>query len=76
MSRPYEHPKTISDFERIYREEYNLELSIDDKWIRWATEHGDPCGVNFYEGMKAAHIFNNIKMEQLLRIFKHEPPNV
>jgi hypothetical protein len=71
----YRHPTSIQEFEEIYRNEYESQLESCDKWIKWAKEHQDDYGVNFYEGMRSAHVFNNIKMGQLLRILKQEEPN-
>lgn len=71
----YAHPKTIEQLESVYREEYQRELASCDKWIKWCKEQGDFYGVNFHQGMRSAHIFNNLKMEQLIRILKREPPN-
>jgi hypothetical protein len=71
----YVHPTTIATFEEVYRKEYRQELESCDRWIKWCEEQDDGYGINFHEGMKAAHIFNNIKMEQLLRVLKQEHPN-
>lgn len=76
MSETYTHPKSLSDFESVYRKEYEQELETCDGWIAWCRRRNDTHGVNFHEGMRSAHIFNNIKMEQLLRVLKGEPPNV
>lgn len=64
-------------FESIYREEYKGELANCDKWIKWCKGQSpqDDYGINFYQGMRSAHVFNNIKMEQLIRILKQEMPN-
>lgn len=72
----YSHPKTIEEFERIYRQEYEQQLESCDKWIKWCEEQHDTHGINFHQGQRSAHVFNNIKMEQLLRILKRESPNV
>lgn len=74
----YVHPKTISEFEAIYREEYKRELESSDQWIKWCEKQSPPDthGTNFHQGMQGALIFNNIKMEQLLRVLKKEHPNV
>lgn len=72
---PYVHPKTIEEFEKIHRQEYQRELDSCDKWIKWCQERKDTHGINFYQGKRSAHIFNNINMEQLIRILKREPPN-
>lgn len=72
----YVHPKTIDQFEEVYRKEYQQELASCDHWIRWCREQCDTHGINFYQGMRSAHVFNNIKMEQLLRVLKREEPNV
>lgn len=71
----YIHPKTLDSFEVIYRQEYEQELASSDRWIKWCEEHNDTHGMNFYQGMRAAHVFNNIKMGQVLRILKKEAPN-
>jgi len=78
LKPPYVHPKTIEDFEKVHREEYAWELESCDKWIKWCRDQNPPdlYGVNFHQGMRSAHVFNNIKMCQLLRILKREPPNV
>jgi len=75
-STPYIHPKTIEEFEKIYHHEYEQELDSCDEWIKWSREHGDDYGVNFHQGRRSALIFNDIKLCQLLRILKREPPNV
>lgn len=72
----YEHPKTIPQFEAIYRQEYTDELASCDRWIQWCKDNKDLYGVNFYQGRRSAAVSNNINMEQLLRILKGEPPNV
>lgn len=72
----YVHPKTIAEFEAIYRLEYQQELESCDRWISWCECEKDTHGMNFHQGMRAAHVFNNIKMGQLLRILKREAPNV
>ncbi len=74
--RGYVHPKTIAEFEAIYRQEYEQQLDACDRWIAWCKEQGDLYGVNFHQGMRSASIFNDIKMGQLIRILKKEPPNV
>ena len=51
------------------------ELESCDRWIKWYANQSDQYGVNFHQGMRSAHIFNNIKMEQLLRVLKQEAPN-
>jgi hypothetical protein len=71
----YVHPKTIAEFETIYRQEYRQELESCDRWIAWCEREKDTHGMNFHQGMRSAHVFNNIKMEQLLRILKGEAPN-
>lgn len=63
-------PATINDFETIYRFEYARELEGCDHWIKWCERQGDTHGMNFHQGMRSAHVFNNIKMEQLLRVLK------
>ncbi len=74
--KPWVHPKTIEEFESIHREEYEMELKSCDDWITWCKRHDDTHGINFHQGKRSAHIFNNIKMEQLLRVLKRLPPNV
>jgi hypothetical protein len=74
-SEAYTHPTTIPSFEDVYAQEYQQALDSCDHWIKWCKNSCDTHGVNFYEGMRAAHIFNNIKMGQLLRVLKQEPPN-
>ena len=71
----YVHPTTIQEFESVYRAEYTMELESCDRWIRWCEKQGDTHGMNFHQGMRAAHVFNNIKTEQLLRVLKQESPN-
>jgi hypothetical protein len=71
----YAHPTTIQEFESVYRKEYEGELESCDRWIKWCANQSDQYGVNFHQGMRSAHIFNNIKMEQLLRVLKQEAPN-
>ena len=71
----YNHPTTIAEFESVYREEYKQELEGCDRWIKWCEKRDDTHGVNFHQGMRSAHVFNNIKMEQLLRVLKQEEPN-
>jgi len=71
----YAHPTTIQEFESVYRKEYEGEIESCDRWIKWCANQSDQYGVNFHQGMKSAHIFNNIKMEQLLRVLKQEAPN-
>lgn len=71
----YVHPTTIAEFEAIYRKEYEAQLAMCDRWIRWCENEKDTHGMNFHQGMRSALIFNDIKMEQLLRVLKQEPPN-
>ena len=71
----YAHPTTIPEFESVYLKEYEGELESCDRWIKWCERRGDTHGMNFHQGMRSAHIFNNIKMEQLLRVLKQEAPN-
>ena len=73
----YAHPTDLASFEKIHRQEYALELESCDRWIAWCKEQNPPdyYGVNFHQGMRSAHVFNNIKMEQLLRVLKQEAPN-
>lgn len=71
----YVHPKSIDQFAKIYRKEYEQELESCGRWIKWCNENEDPIGVNFHEGMRASHVFNNIKMCQIIRILKREYPN-
>ena len=72
----YVHPTTIQEFESVYRQEYDQELAQCDRWIEWGEKRKDTHGMNFYQGMRSALIFNNCKTEQLLRVLKQEPPNV
>lgn len=73
----YQHPTTLLEFEKVYREEYEFELNSCDKWIKWCESQTpkDTHGINFYQGMRSAYVFNNIKMCQLLRVLKQEYPN-
>lgn len=73
----YFHPTTIQEFEAVYRAEYQQELESCDGWIKWCKNQKPPdlYGVNFHQGLRAAHVFNNIKMEQLLRVLKREAPD-
>lgn len=71
----YAHPCTIQEFETVYRQEYQQELESCDRWINLCKGWNDGYGINFHQGMRAALVFNNIKMEQLLRVLKQEPPN-
>jgi hypothetical protein len=71
----YAHPTTIQEFEAVYRKEYEQELEGCDRWIKWCEKQNDTHGMNFHQGMRAAHVFNNIKTEQLLRVLKQEAPN-
>jgi hypothetical protein len=61
---------TLMEFEENYRRDYGAELASCDRWIKWCSERNDTHGTNFHQGMRAALVFNNIKMEQLLRILK------
>lgn len=72
----YTHPKTIESFEAVYKKEYTGELADCDHWIEWCKSEKDGYGVNFHQGRRSALVFNNIKMCQLLRVLKREPPNV
>ena len=74
-STAWHRQKTLLDFEDTYHKEYSQELESCDQWIAWCKKHGDTHGVNFHEGMRSAHVFNNIKMEQLIRVLKQEPAN-
>lgn len=71
----YKHPTSIEEFEKVYQQEYQMQIDSCDRWIKWCKREDDTHGVNFHEGMKSAFIFNNIKMHQLLRVLKQEPPN-
>lgn len=73
----YVHPATIQEFESVYREEYEQEIKSCDAWIKWCEKQypKDTHGMNFHAGLRSAHVFNNIKMEQLLRVLKQEYPN-
>lgn len=73
--RGYVHPTTVEEFEQIYNQEYQQELDSCDRWINWCKERNDYFGVNFYQGLQCALIFHNIKMCQLLRVLRQEPPN-
>lgn len=71
----YAHPRTLEQFEAVYQREYEQELDSCDRWIVWCREQNDTHGINFYQGLRSAHVFNNIKICQLLRVLKQEPPN-
>jgi hypothetical protein len=71
----YVHPATIQEFEAVYRDEYEQELRSCDSWIKWCEKQNDTHGTNFHQGRRSALVFNNIKMEQLLRVLKQEAPN-
>ena len=73
--KTYQHPTTIAEFDAAYRKEYEQELESCDGWIKWCEKHNDTHGMNFHQGMRAAHVFNNIKMGQLLSVLKQEEPN-
>jgi hypothetical protein len=73
-TKGYSHPTTVTEFEAIYREEYEQELETCDKAIALCKGQNDYYGVNFHQGLRGAHVFNNIKMEQLLRALKQEEP--
>lgn len=77
METTYVHPTTIKEFEEVYRKEYEQEMASCDRWIKWCDNQNPPDthGMNFYQGIRSALIFNNIKMEQLLRVLKQEHPN-
>jgi hypothetical protein len=66
-------PKTIQEFEAVYRKEYQQEIESCDGWIKWCEGKGDTHGMNFHQGLRSAYVFNNIKMEQLLAILKGKP---
>jgi len=72
----FSHPTTVSEFETLYNKEYEQELESCDKWISLCKSQDDFYGVNFHQGLRAAHVFNNIKMCQLIRVLKQEHPNV
>ncbi len=76
-ARGYAHPTTVAEFEAVYRKEYAREIESCDAWVKWCERQNPPDthGVNFHQGMRSAHVFNNIKMEQLLRVLKQEAPN-
>lgn len=59
----------------IYLKEYKQELASCDRWIAWCTKQRNTHGMNFHQGMRGSLVFNNIKMEQLIRILKQEAPN-
>ena len=71
------HPTTIQEFESVYRAEYEAELASCDRWILWCKSQNPPDthGINFHQGLRSAHIFNDIKMHQLLRVLKNEAPS-
>lgn len=71
----YAHPCSIQEFESVYRKEYEQELVSCDRWIKWCDSWEDTHGKNFHQGRRSALLFNNLKMEQLLRVLKQEPPN-
>ncbi len=75
MPTGYVHPTTIATFEEVYRQEYQIVIDSCDRWIKWCKKQNDSHGINFHQGMRSAHVFNNIKMEQLLRVLKQEEPN-
>jgi len=61
---------TLKEFETLYHEQYGQELAQCDSWIKWCKSQTPPDthGINFYQGMRSALIFNDIKMYQLLQI--------
>lgn|ERR1035437_208768 len=61
---------TIQEFEIIYRREYEQELEHCERWSNWCDKFNDTHGVNFFEGMRAAHIFNNVQIEKLLSMLQ------
>ena len=75
MPQEYKHPTTILEFEAVYRKEYKQELESCDGWIKWCEKYEDTYGICFYQGHRSSLVFNNIKMEQLLRVLKQEHPN-
>lgn len=74
----YQHPTPGLEFEKVYRQEYAGEIDSCDRWISWCQNQRpeDTHGTNFHQGMRAALVFHNIKMEQLLRVLKQQSPNV
>lgn len=62
----------IAAFESAYRKDYESELASCDRWIKWCEGQNPPDthGINFHQGMRSAHIFNNIKMETLISSLK------
>jgi hypothetical protein len=62
----------MDEFEKNYKQDYEAELASCDRWVKWCKRHNDAHGMNFYEGVKSAMIFNNIKMNQLIRILKEK----
>lgn len=70
----YVPPTTIEEFEKVYRQDYEQGLDSCDGWIKWCEGQKDTHGINFYQGMRCALIFNDIKMQQLLRTLKQEQP--
>ncbi len=73
----YAHPTTLEEFEAVYRKEYEQQLESCTGWMKWCERQTPPDthGMNFHQGMRSAHIFNNIKMCQLLRVLKQKYPN-
>lgn len=63
-------PKTIQEFEVVYRREYDQQLESCDHWIKWCEQHNDTHGMNFHQGLRSALIFNDTKMHQLIRVLK------
>lgn len=62
--------EALKEFEAIYREDYRRELESCDSWIKWCEKQGDTHGINFHQGARSAHVFNNIKMEQLIEAWE------
>jgi len=74
-AKGYVHPSSILEFESVYRKEYEQELASCDRWIKWCSVQEDWYGKNFHQGRRSALVFNDMKMHQLLRVLKQEPPN-
>jgi hypothetical protein len=62
----------VDEFENVYRRDYEQQLESCDRWIKWCEQRKDTQGMDFYQGMRAALIFNDIKMYQLLRALRQE----
>ena len=60
----------IEEFEQQYRQDYAMELASCDRWIKWCEKYKDDYGTNFHQGMRAALVFSNIKIEGLIASLK------